>query len=104
METDYKIEHIEEDGLVCEVKTYPSGSKAWYYNDRLHRLNGPAVEYTNGTKHWYYKGKFHRLNGPAVEFANGDNVYYINGKSYETFEEYKEAVIQIKIKEILNEN
>jgi len=75
----YKINYIEEDGLVYKVKIY-----------------------SNGDKYWYYKGKFHRLNGPAVEYASGYKAYYINDKYFETFEEYKEAVIQIKIKEILN--
>jgi len=76
---DPKIEHIEEDGLTYKVKTY-----------------------SNGDKYWFYKGKFHRLTGPAVEYVDGYKTYYINGKSYETFEEYKEAIIQIKIEEILN--
>jgi len=78
---DPKIDYIEEGGLTYEVKTYTSGNKIWWYNDKFHRLNGPAVECTDG-----YKS------------------YYINGKSYETFEDYKEAVVQIKIKEILNES
>jgi len=76
-----KIEHIEEDGLVYEVKTYTCGNKSWHYKDKKHRLNGPAIEYVNGNKS-----------------------YYINGIFFKTFEDYKEAVVQIKIKEILNEN
>jgi len=78
---DYKTEYVEENGLVYEVKTY-----------------------TSGNKFWFYKGKRHRLNGPAVERVNGDNYYYINNEHFKTFEEYKEAVVQIKINEILNEN
>jgi len=95
------IEHIEEDGLVYEVKTYSSGDKYWHYNDRLHRLNGPAVEFANGYKAYYINDKRHRLNGPAVEYVDGYKAYYINGKCFDTFEEYKEAVIQLKIEEIL---
>jgi len=76
---DYKTEYIEEDGLTYEVRIYSSGNKYWHYNN-----------------------KFHRLNGPAIEFARGYKTYYINDKRFKTFEEYKEAVIQIKIKEILN--
>ncbi len=31
----------------------------WYdVNKKLHRLDGPAVEYNNGTKFWYYHGKY----------------------------------------------
>jgi len=104
METDYKTDYIEEGGLVYQVHIYPSGSKAWYYNDRLHRLNGPAVEYTNGTKYYYINGQYHRLNGPAIEYPDGNKSYYINDEHFKTFEEYKEAVVQIKVKEILNGN
>jgi len=74
----YKTDYIEEGGLVYEVHIYP-----------------------DGTKHWFYKDKLYRLNGPAVEFVNGAKKYYINNKCYRTFEEYKEAVVQLKIKEIL---
>jgi len=100
METDY----IEEDGLTYEVRTYPSRDKYWRYKDLYHRLNGPAIEYADGDKSYYINGKFHRLDGPAIERANGTKHYYINGKWFKTFEEYKEAAIQIKVKEILNES
>jgi len=101
---DPKIRHIEEDGLVYEVRTYPSGNKYWYYKGKRHRLNGPAVELVNGSKEYYINDKHHRLDGPAVEFVNGYKAYCINDECFKTFEEYKEAVIQIKIKEILNRN
>jgi len=74
-----KIDYIEEDGLTYKVETYLSGNKFWFYKD-----------------------KFHRLNGPAVEFANGTKSYWINGERFETFEDYKEAVVQYKINKILN--
>jgi len=101
---DYKIENIEEDGLVYEVRIYLSGDKYWYYNDKLHRLNGPAVEHADGDKYYYINNNLHRLNGPAIERTNGTKYYYINGQYFNTFEEYKEAVIQYKIKEILSNN
>ena len=47
------------------------GSKYWYQNDKLHRLDGPAVEHINGFKQWLQNGKFHRLDGPAIEWLNG---------------------------------
>lgn len=28
-------------------------------------------------------GKLHRLDGPAVEFADGDKYWYIDGQSYD---------------------
>ena len=39
------------------VKVYGDGSKFWYLNDKLHREDGPAIEYANGIKYWYLKGK-----------------------------------------------
>ena len=33
---------------------------------KLHRTDGPAVEYDNGIKLLYINGKLHRLDGPAI--------------------------------------
>jgi hypothetical protein len=37
-----------------------TGTKYWYLNGKLHREDGPAVEYENGNNHWYLNGKLHR--------------------------------------------
>ena len=29
------------------------GDKRYYLNGKLHREDGPAIEYANGTKRWY---------------------------------------------------
>ncbi len=55
------------------------GTKRWYLNNKLHRTDGPAIEYKNGDKHWYLNGKRHRTDGPAVKFSNGDKYWYLNG-------------------------
>jgi hypothetical protein len=52
--------------------TLLNGTKYWYRNDKLHREEGPAVEYPNGNKYWYYNGYLHRENGPAVEGSCGE--------------------------------
>ena len=36
------------------------------------------VEY-NGDTFWYINGKLHREDGPAVEWANGSKEWYLNG-------------------------
>ncbi len=59
------------------------GNKRWYKNGRLHRVNGPAIEYTNGTKHWYQHGKRHRLDGAAIEFSHGTKRWYVRGVKIE---------------------
>jgi len=56
------------------------GTKHWYKEGKLHREDGPAVEYANGEKHWYKEGKHHRVDGPAVECANGNKRWYKEGE------------------------
>ena len=78
-----------EDGPAIE---WANGDKHWYHNNKLHREDGPAIELTNGTKHWYHKGKLHREDGPAIERTNGDKEWHINGK------ELTEAEFSARIK------
>lgn len=33
-----------------------SSHKAWYVADKLHRTDGPAVEYDDGTEEWWING------------------------------------------------
>ena len=60
------------------VNTY--GDREWYQNGKLHREDGPAIEWSDGNREWYKNGKLHRLDGPAVEDADGYKVWYIEGK------------------------
>jgi hypothetical protein len=30
----------------------------WWLNDKLHREDGPAVEYPDGTKEWWLNGEY----------------------------------------------
>lgn len=39
------------------VKVYANGDKSWYLKDKLHREDGPAIEYADGSKYWYLDGK-----------------------------------------------
>ena len=71
-----------------EVRVYPNGSKGWYQNDKLHRLNGPAYEYPNGTKGWWIEGKQyseHAFNQKVKELTNptcNGKMVEIEGKKY----------------------
>jgi hypothetical protein len=59
-----------------------NGTKFWYHNGKLHREDGPAVEYVNGDSQWYLNGKRHREDGPAVENISGNKYWYLKGIKY----------------------
>jgi len=67
------------DGPAIE---WADGTESWFQNGYLHRLDGPAVKYRDGTSVWKRYGKFHRLDGPAVEFASGTKEWWQNGKRH----------------------
>lgn len=76
---------LENHRLACKVMGVKSGwgfeekkftrievnsdgnGKYWYLGNKLHRMDGPAIEYLDGYKEWWVEGKRHRINGPAVE-------------------------------------
>jgi|SRR5579859_4154648 len=63
---------------VCKTNEY--GTKRWFLNGKLHREDGPAVEYTDGYKAWYLNDELHREDGPAVEFTDGYKDWYYHGE------------------------
>ena len=67
-------EYVRKDGLFVEF----GGVKRWYKNNRLHREDGPAVEYSDVHKYWFLNGVLHRVDGPAVE-DDGNKYWYLNG-------------------------
>ena len=73
-----------------KVEVDTDGTKAWFLNDKLHREDGPAIEYAEGTKCWYLNGNLHREDGPAIEYASGDKRWFLNGKEL-TKQEHKKA-------------
>jgi hypothetical protein len=68
------------DYKIYKVKVYANGNETWYFNDKHHRENGPAIDYVDGYKVWYFNDKRHREDGPAVVYPDGTKYYYINGK------------------------
>ena len=56
-----------------------NGDKSWYKNGLLHREDGPAIEWKNGDKSWYKNGLLYREDGPAIEWKDGDKSWYLNG-------------------------
>ena len=78
------LESINKDSEVDSSGATPEfdkdGTKVWYLNGKLHRIDGPAIEGANGDKRWYLNGKQHRIDGPAMEYTNGDKEWFLNGR------------------------
>ena len=72
------------------VKVFDNKTE-WYFEGKLHREDGHAVEWSDGDKHWYKNGKRHREDGPAIEYNNGYKAWYLKGK-YLTKEEFDKAI------------
>ena len=81
-----------EDGPAIE---WADGSNYWYLNDIRHREDGPAVELADGSKLWYLNGMLHREDGPAVEHADGSKYWYLNDKEY-TEAKFKKKMVPVK--------
>jgi len=70
-----------------------SKTKRWRNKSgKLHRLDGPAVEYDSGNKEWFKNEKLHRLDVPAIIYTNGYKEWWINGAKYKTKESYFDAL------------
>ena len=63
-----------------------------------HRFDGPAYINSHGSQSWWFNNKLHRIGGPAVICSEKDRriygpllLWWINGEEY-TFKEYCEKV------------
>jgi antitoxin component YwqK of YwqJK toxin-antitoxin module len=78
--------NVLEEHSVIKIDWYSSefniqGPAILYVrNGKLHREDGPAVEYENGDKYWYIDGELHREDGPAVINANGSLYWFSHDK------------------------
>ncbi len=70
-----------EDGPAVE---WADGTKEWWVNGLRHRTDGPACEWANGTKEWWVNGLRHRTDGPAIEWVSGTKQWYVNGQRHRT--------------------
>jgi hypothetical protein len=64
------------------IAEYADGTKEWWLNGEIHRVDGPAWEYADGRKEWWLNGKYHREDGPAIEYADGSKAWWLNGKRH----------------------
>jgi hypothetical protein len=72
------------------LKIDENGTKEWWLGDRLHRVDGPAVEDIDGAEQWWLNGELHRADGPAVEYPDGFKWWYLNDRRYK-FDDWLEA-------------
>lgn len=74
------IDTISGEELYMYIDPF-DGDQMYYhphYKWVLHRVDGPALV-KNGSKVWYRNGKLHRVDGPGKERASGYRAWYING-------------------------
>ena len=71
------------------LRCHSNGNKFWYLDGKLHREDGPAIEYADGIKKWFICGKHHREDGPAIERPNGNHEWYLNDIEYSEEEHQK---------------
>jgi hypothetical protein len=43
---------------IYTVKVDDIGDKFWYVDNKLHRTDGPAIEWASGSKEWWLDGKY----------------------------------------------
>jgi hypothetical protein len=56
-----------DDAIEHGLQITVFGVKRYFRNYKLHRKNGPAVEYPDGRKYWWYEGN-HILCNSQEEF------------------------------------
>lgn len=83
------------------ARVWSDGAQWWYMNDRVHRVGGPAIEHRDGTRYWLNLGELHRLDGPAVEYAAGSKEWWVDGVNV-TEDKYLEAVLLYRCKAVLD--
>jgi hypothetical protein len=71
-----------------EINKY--STRRWVLNGKLHRVDGPAVEWAGGDKEWFLNGIRHRVDGPAAEWADGTKRWWLDGVDY-SFDNWLEA-------------
>lgn len=75
---DWKYLPKDYTGIVINS----TNAKFWFKESKLHREDGPAIEFEDGEKYWYKEGKRHREDGPAYESISGYKEWWIEDKQY----------------------
>jgi hypothetical protein len=79
MESNY-TDTVSGEELYVNVSY--NGSKHYFKDKKKsirHRIDGPAIGDVNGYTVWYVDDKLHRIDGQAVEYSiSGYKAWYIN--------------------------
>jgi hypothetical protein len=75
--------------------------KVRWYSEVSVNYTGVAENW-NGDRCWFLKGKLHRIDGPAIEFKNGDKSWYLNGIEYSQEEWFERLSEEDKEKAVWN--
>ena len=60
--------------------TVACGSRYYFKEGLLHRLERPAVAVSNGSKEYWENGKLHNLKEPAIQYVSGLREWFIEGE------------------------
>lgn len=71
----------------------------WWKDGMRHREGGPAYTHKNN-KVWFFEDKLHRLDGPAVIEGGGPKQYWIMGQRMSE-KEYKKEIARRKRKGLI---
>ena len=84
-----RLHRLDGPAVEWETKT-----RKWYKNGILHRVDGPAIEWFDGSKEWYLDGELHRVDGPAIEWSDGAEDWWLNGELFNSKEAWFEALTE----------
>jgi hypothetical protein len=72
--------YLRLDRHIEIIKDPIFGKFCYYYDNLIHREDGPAILYLNGDKAWFRYGEIHREDGPAIEYASGEKQWWFQGQ------------------------
>jgi len=64
-----------EDGPALD---FGDGIICWMHHGHTHRVGGPACVGYDGTEYYYQNSQLHREDGPAIIHRDGTVEYYLN--------------------------
>ncbi len=79
------IRKIKINYKTYEIRVYTNGIKHWLLNGKLHREDGPAIEYLDGIKYWYLNGELFTEKEWETKIKQNDcdgKIVEIEGKKY----------------------